>query len=90
VRGSVVVHRRRCGKANCRCAGGEALHESTVLSYSEAGKTRFVMLPASEVAGVAEAVERYRAEKELLEQRAESGLAELVARLEAARHRRRP
>ncbi|MGH2604740.1 MAG: DUF6788 family protein, partial [Dehalococcoidia bacterium] len=29
VRGSVVVHRRRCGKANCRCADGESLHETT-------------------------------------------------------------
>jgi len=89
LRGSVVVHRRRCGKANCRCAGGgDALHESTVLSYSEAGKTRFVMLPASEVGAVVEAVGRYRAEAQRLEQRAESGLAELVARLEAARRRR--
>ena len=35
VRGSVVTHRRRCGKPNCRCADGEALHESTVLSYSD-------------------------------------------------------
>jgi hypothetical protein len=40
VRGSVVTHRRRCGKPNCRCATGEELHESTVLSYSEAGRTR--------------------------------------------------
>ena len=36
IRGSVVVHRRRCGKPNCRCAGGD-LHEATVLSYSERG-----------------------------------------------------
>ena len=43
IRGSVVTHRRRCGKPNCRCADGEALHESTVLSYSEGGRTRFVM-----------------------------------------------
>ena len=28
---------RRCGKPNCRCADGEQLHETTVLSYSEAG-----------------------------------------------------
>ena len=28
VRGSVVVQRRRCGKPNCHCATGEALHES--------------------------------------------------------------
>ncbi len=27
IRGS-VVQRRRCGKANCQCADGEALHEA--------------------------------------------------------------
>jgi hypothetical protein len=27
VRGSVVVQKRRCGKANCHCASGVALHE---------------------------------------------------------------
>ena len=53
IRGSVVVHRRRCGKPTCRCAGGQALHESTVLSYSERGRTRFVMLPAGQVAALA-------------------------------------
>ena len=42
IRGSVVVHRRRCGKPNCRCAAGD-LHEATVLSYSERGRTRFVL-----------------------------------------------
>ena len=47
IRGSVVVHRRRCGKPNCRCAAGD-LHEATVLSYSERGRTRFVMLPQAE------------------------------------------
>lgn len=36
------VDRPRCGEANCRCAGAVELHESTVLSYSEAG------VPASE------------------------------------------
>jgi len=39
IRGSVVVHRRRCGKPNCRCAAGD-LYEATVLSYSERGRTR--------------------------------------------------
>jgi hypothetical protein len=46
IRGSVVVQRRRCGKANCRCADGEALHEATVLSYSESVRSRTVMLAA--------------------------------------------
>ena len=59
VRGSVVTHRRRCGKPNCRCADGEALHETTVLSYSEGGRSRLLRLPADQVAGVRAATERY-------------------------------
>ena len=52
LRGSVVTHRRRCGKPNCRCASGEELHESVVLSYSKASRTRFVMLEPEEVDAV--------------------------------------
>lgn len=83
VRGSVVVHRRRCGKANCRCADGVDLHESTVLSYSEAGRTKFLMLAAEEVAAVRASVERYRAAKCRVEEQGSAGLAELVDRLGA-------
>lgn len=81
IRGSVVVHRRRCGKPTCRCAGGEDLHESTVLSYSERGRTRFVMLPSGEVAAVRAAVERYRAAQAKLEATGEAGRAALIGRL---------
>jgi hypothetical protein len=81
VRGTVLVHRRRCGKPNCRCVAGEAAHESTVLSYKEAGKTRFLMLPAAEVEAVRAATARYRAAKEALEAQGNAGLAELAARL---------
>jgi hypothetical protein len=81
IRGSVVVHRRRCGKANCRCAEGVALHQSTVLSYSEAGKTRFVMLPAERVAAVREATARYQTARQALEVEGNAGLAALVASL---------
>ena len=59
VRGTVLVHRRRCGKANCRCASGEELHESTLLSYKQGGKTKHVTLPAAEVEPVREATERF-------------------------------
>jgi hypothetical protein len=88
IRGSVVTHRRRCGKPNCRCADGEALHESTVLSYSEGGRTRFVMLPAAEVAAVRAAVERYAAARATLEASGEAGRATLIARLAARRRER--
>ncbi len=83
VRGSVVVHRRRCGKANCRCADGVDLHESTVLSYSQDGRTKFVMLPAGEIAAVRAAVERYRKAKTKVEDQGNAGLGELIAWLSA-------
>lgn len=88
IRGSVVTHRRRCGKPTCRCADGEALHESTVLSYSEGGRTRFVMLPGSEVAAVRAAVERYAAARANLDAQGEAGRASLIARLGAVRGKR--
>jgi len=88
VRGSVVVQRRRCGKPNCRCAGGEHLHEATVLSYSEAGRSRTVMLGPADVAAVRAAVERYRAAQARLEGEGDAGLAALLARRAAARRGR--
>lgn len=87
VRGSVIVHRHRCGKPSCHCADGEQLHESIVLSYSEAGRTRFLMLPADQVAAVRAATERYRVRKARLQEQADQGLAELVARLTPRRLR---
>jgi len=78
VRGSIVVQRRRCGKPSCHCATGEALHEATVLNYSEAGRTRAVMLPAEAVGPVRKAVERYRAAQRALEDQANAGLAKIV------------
>lgn len=81
VRGSVVTHRRRCGKATCRCAGGEQLHESTVLSYTQGGRTRFLMLPAADVAAVQAATARYRAALAKVEADGEAGRAALISRL---------
>lgn len=83
VRGSVVTHRRRCGKPNCRCADGQALHESTVLSYSEGGRTRRLTLPADQVASVRAATQRYRARRQRLEADGQAGLDVLVARVGA-------
>ena len=79
LRGSVVVNRRRCGKPTCRCAGGSALHETTVLNYSEGGRTRAVMLPAEAVGAVRAAVGRYRSAEKALEDKGNAGLAEVVA-----------
>lgn len=88
IRGSVVVQRRRCGKPSCRCADGEQLHEATVLSYSEGGRNRTVMLAAQEVAAVTAAVERYRAAKARVEETGNAGLAALLSRRATARRGR--
>ena len=87
VRGSVVVHRRKCGKATCRCVDGQRLHESTVLSYSEGGRTKLVMLAPEQVRVVEAAVARYRAAQQRLEEQANAGLAELITELGARRQR---
>lgn len=78
LRGTVVNHRRRCGKPNCRCAGGEALHVRAVLSYSRASRTRFLTLPDEVVEPVRQATERYRQARARLEAEGDSGLTELV------------
>ena len=85
LRGSVVTHRRRCGKPNCRCASGEELHESVVLSYSKASRTRFVMLEPEEVDAVRAATERFREARADLVAQAEANLAALLARRGRAR-----
>jgi hypothetical protein len=85
IRGSVVVQRRRCGKTNCRCADGEQLHESTVLSYSDGGRSRTVMLDPADVAAVRASVDRYRAARTRLETAGDAGLVALVSRRSATR-----
>jgi len=85
IRGSVVTQRRRCGKPTCHCADGETLHETTVLSYSEGGRTRTLMLAADEVSAATAAVQRYRAAQAKLEAQGNAGLAALAARVAARR-----
>lgn len=88
IRGSVVTQRRRCGKTNCHCADGVALHESTVLSYSTGGRSRTVMLEAGEIAAVRAAVARYRAALAKVEQAGNTGLDTLLTRRANARRGR--
>ena len=88
IRGSVVVQRRRCGTPSCRCADGQHLHESTVLSYSESGRNHTVMLAADEIAKVRAAVARYRGAQAELQNEGNAGLAALLERRAGARQGR--
>lgn len=87
LRGTLTVFRRRCGKATCRCAGGEP-HASPALTFTEAGRTKTITLPADEVAEVAAALARYEAAKAELDAAADAGIAALRARLAARRRAR--
>jgi hypothetical protein len=81
LRGTVVTHRRRCGKPSCRCADGEALHEEVVLSYSWQSRARSVRLPAELIEPVRAATARYREARETLEAQGNAGLELLVSQL---------
>jgi hypothetical protein len=53
LKGSVYELRTRCGKPSCHCASPEGpLHSSTVLSWSQAGKTRLRSVGAEDAARI--------------------------------------
>ena len=81
LRGTVVTHRRRCGKPNCRCATGEELHEQVLLSYSLESRARSVTLPGELIEPVRQATQRYREARLRLEKQGNAGLEALVGRL---------
>lgn len=61
VKGSVYQLQTRCGKPSCHCASEAGpLHSSTVLSWSEHGKTRLRTLPPGERAHLHRLTENYR------------------------------
>lgn len=67
IRGTLLVRKRKCGKANCRCARGEG-HESLFLVISENGRTRQLFVPKDWESRVRRWVEDYHRARELLEE----------------------
>jgi hypothetical protein len=62
LKGSVYQVQTRCGNPGCHCAKPRGRrHPATVLSWSEAGRTRMRCLPVEERARVRRLSERYRA-----------------------------
>jgi len=61
LKGSVYQLRTRCGHPSCHCAQPDGQrHSATVLSWSEAGRTRLRSIPAPERARVRQWAEQYR------------------------------
>ena len=84
--GSLYTLRRRCGKANCRCAKGE-LHASTILSYRGHGRPRNITPLPEQLETVRKLTDAYRhfrqARTQLL--RLQRELLSLIDRIETAR-----
>jgi hypothetical protein len=66
IRGTLLLRRRKCGKANCRCARGQG-HQSLFLVISENGRTRQLFLPKDWESRVRRWVEDYHHARDLLE-----------------------
>jgi hypothetical protein len=61
LKGSVYELKTRCGKPSCHCAAPEGpLHSSTVISWSEQGKTRLRTLPPAETTHLRHLAENHR------------------------------
>jgi hypothetical protein len=61
IKGSVYGLQTRCGNPTCHCAKPQGgLHAATVLSWSEAGKTRIRSLAAGDQARIRGLAENYR------------------------------
>jgi len=88
LRGSLIVLRRKCGKASCRCCEG-APHETAALSFSVGGTTQILTLRAEDVREVRVALSRYRRSLLALDRQALAGIAMLRRRLDADRAKRR-
>lgn len=59
IEGACVTRGRKCGKPNCRCATGDK-HYSKFVARSEAGRPRFIYVPAGDEVDVASKTEAYR------------------------------
>ena len=61
VKGVLYPLRRKCGKAQCRCANSDYRHESWYLSFSDQGKTKVVYVPESDIKELLGLTKKYKA-----------------------------
>lgn len=91
VRGTVYELRRTCGKPSCCCVTEGQRHAVTVLSVSEAGRTRLRAIPQDEIADLRVLTARYqrvrRARARLV--KVHRTMVTVIDQLEAARRRER-
>ena len=67
LRGSIVVVKRYCGKANCRCLKGHK-HRSMYISQSNKGESRLIYIPQRSENEVRRLISNYQALKSAMEE----------------------
>lgn len=80
LRGTLLVLRRKCGKATCWCARG-GHHETPALAYKMAGVTKIVTLRPPDVPTVRGALARYQRLLQGLERQVQASVATLRAQI---------
>ena len=72
VQASLTVTRQRCGRPSCRCALQGELHETSLLTWKEKGKTRTLHVPIELRQEVARWVEEGKRLKRLIDEMSEA------------------
>ena len=67
LRGSIVIVKRYCGKANCRCLKGHK-HRSLYISQSNKGESRLIYIPQRSEKEVRRLIRNYQALKKATEE----------------------
>ena len=67
LRGSIVMVKRYCGKANCRCLKGYK-HRSLYISQSNKGESRLIYIPQRSEKEVRRLIRNYQALKRMMEE----------------------
>ena len=83
IRGSLVVMRRRCGKASCRCSESpRGRHRSLVLKIGKNGRQRTIYVPPQWGDRIRAWVAQYAEIRDVLEQLSLACIRRLQARKE--------
>ncbi len=67
LRGSIVIVKRYCGKANCRCLKGHK-HRSLYISQSNKGESRLIYIPQRSEKEVCRFIRNYQTLKSVVEE----------------------
>lgn len=79
IRGSVVIMKRYCGKANCRCLKGHK-HKALYLSQRYKGRTRMIYIPRDMEEVVIKYIRNYKKAKNLLDKTSNINIELLIKR----------